>query len=124
MLFIFFFRHEIPEVLTDVCIVHIYITNLNLSKWSGYIIYMYIGHTLRPMSIESRFSQTFGHNVCHLVVGVGVSEVHDSLLTPVSYNVMLDIDVFGALRGGVVGGHLNTSFIVFTEDNWLLQFDA
>ena len=71
------------------------------------------------MSGKVRPGKTFRHHVGQLPVGVGVGEVEDVLLTPVSDDVVADVNVLRPLGRHVVRGHVDTCLVILVEEDRL-----
>ena len=64
-----------------------------------------------------REGQDFRHYIGQLIRRVDVCKVHNILVTPVSDNVVFDIDMLGALGCHVIRGHADSRLVIFTKQN-------
>ena len=69
------------------------------------------------MSSKRRVSKDFDHNVGQLTAGVNVGEIDHVLFTPISYNVVLDVNVLGSLCRHVVCREIDAGFVVLVEED-------
>ena len=83
---------------------------------------MFVRHALSPMSSKGWIREYLRHYVRELVVRVDIREVHDVFPTPVSDNVVSDVDVFGAFRSHEVRRHADCGLVILVEDNRLFKF--
>ena len=83
---------------------------------------MFVRHALSPVSSECWVREYFCHYIRKLVVRVDVREVHNIFSTPISDDMVSNIDVFGAFCDHKVRRHAYRCLIVLVENNWFLEF--
>ena len=86
--------------------------------------YLDITSAVIPMSRKCWVRKYLSHNVSKLTVGVSIGKIYYILFMPVSYHMVLDLNILSALCRHKVRGHLNAGLIVFTKKNWLMNSDT
>ena len=93
-------------------------------EYTWYIIDFYVTHSLKPLSPEDWPGLNFGHHISDLIAGVFVAEIDDIILTPISYHMMLHINVFGSLCRHIIDRHVDACLVILSEKNWFLELEA